>query len=53
MSSYAFLSIFVVVDPESSNTCSQILDLTEEVVTTTIIVTGVSQLSELENLCET
>ena len=38
-----FLLIIVVVDPESSNTFSKILvlDLTEEMVSTNMIVTGV------------
>jgi hypothetical protein len=36
-----FLSIMVVVEPESSNTFSKILDFTEEIVSTTMIVTGV------------
>jgi hypothetical protein len=36
-----FLLIIVAVDPESSNTFSKILDLTEEMVSTNMIVTGV------------
>jgi hypothetical protein len=36
------LLINVVVDPESNNTFSSLLDLTEEMVSTTKIVTGVS-----------
>jgi hypothetical protein len=34
------LLINAVVDPESKNTLSSVLDLTEEMVSTTIIVTG-------------
>ncbi len=37
-----FLLIMVVVEPESSKTFSKILDFTEEVVSTTMIVTGES-----------
>jgi hypothetical protein len=36
-----FLLINDVVDPESNNTLSSLLDLTEEMVSITIIVTGV------------
>ena len=40
-----WVSIFslsnVVVDPESNTTLSKFLDLTEEIVSTTMIVTGV------------
>jgi hypothetical protein len=37
-----FLLIIVVVEPELNKTFSKILDFTEEMVSTTIIVTGVS-----------
>jgi hypothetical protein len=37
-----FLLIIVVVESESNKTFSQILDFTEEIVSTTMIVTGVS-----------
>jgi hypothetical protein len=36
-----FLLIMVVVEPESSKTFNNILDFTEKIVSTTIIVTGV------------
>jgi hypothetical protein len=36
-----FLLIMVVVEPESSKTFNKILDFTEEIVSTTMIVTGV------------
>ena len=36
-----FLLIIVVVEPESSKTFNKILDFTEEIVSTTMIVTGV------------
>ena len=36
-----FLLIIVIVDPESSNTFSKTLDLTEEMVSTTMMVSGV------------
>ena len=36
-----FLLIMVVVEPESSKTLNKILDFTEEIVSTTMIVTGV------------
>ncbi len=36
-----FQLIMVVVEPESSKTFNNIVDFTEEIVTTTIIVTGV------------
>jgi len=44
-----FLLIIVAVDPESSNTFSKILDLTEEMVSTTIMVTGVRLLETFFN----
>ncbi len=37
-----FLLIIVDVEPESNNTFSKILNFTEEMVSTTMIVTGVS-----------
>jgi hypothetical protein len=37
-----FLLIIVVVEPESNKTFSKFLDFTEEMVSTTMIVTGVS-----------
>jgi hypothetical protein len=37
-----FLLIMVVVEPESNKTFSKILDSTEEMASTTMIVTGVS-----------
>jgi hypothetical protein len=37
-----FLLIIVVIEPESNKTFSKILDFTEEMVSTTMIVTGVS-----------
>ncbi len=37
-----FLLIIVVVEPESNKTFRKILDFTEEMVSTTMIVTGVS-----------
>jgi hypothetical protein len=36
-----FLIINVVVDSESNNTFSKVLDLTKDMVSTTMIVTGV------------
>jgi hypothetical protein len=36
-----FQLIMVVVEPESSKTFNTILDLTDEIVSTTMIVTGV------------
>ncbi len=36
-----FLLIMVVVEPESSKIFKKILDFTEEIVSTTMIVTGV------------
>jgi hypothetical protein len=42
-----FLLIIVIVDPESNKTFSKMLDLTEEMVSATIIVTDVTQLREL------
>ncbi len=37
-----FLLIIVVVEPESNKTFSKIIDFTEEMVSTTMTVTGVS-----------
>ena len=39
--------IIVIVNPESNKTLSKVLDLTKEMVPVTIIVTDVTQLSEL------